>query len=154
MAQRQCCSTNPAVALLERFFYWWGCSVASHPWRVISATLAFTVISSLGMSYFGGVVSLSKIDMRFYKQGPDSIGKKFSRKSSWKSSRKSNLKRRHAPTTFSWIFYCNVLTGSSWGFSWGFFSQLNRAQILVSWFCPPKVDHENDWPYIWSALNH
>ena len=48
---KHCCKTNPAVALLERFFYWWGCSVASHPWRVISATLAFTAICSLGMSF-------------------------------------------------------------------------------------------------------
>ena len=48
-----CSKTNPAVSLLERFFYWWGCTVASHPWRVISATLAFTALCSLGMSFCG-----------------------------------------------------------------------------------------------------
>ena len=48
--------------------------------------------------------------------GPNSIGWKSSRK----SSQKSSLKRRYVQTTYSWFFYCNFLTGSTWWFSWWF----------------------------------
>ena len=38
--------------LFERFFFWWGCAVASHPWKVIAATLVITGLGSLGLLNF------------------------------------------------------------------------------------------------------
>ena len=35
---------------LERLFYWWGCIVASNPWKVILATLVITGLGALGLS--------------------------------------------------------------------------------------------------------
>ena len=41
------------VALrLEEFFYWWGCTVATHPLKVILATLVVTGLSSVGLLNF------------------------------------------------------------------------------------------------------
>ena len=37
---------------LETFFYWWGCKVASHPWKIILATLSLTGLTSLGLVNF------------------------------------------------------------------------------------------------------
>ena len=36
----------------ERFFYWWGCTVASNPWKFIAATLVITGLGSLGLLDF------------------------------------------------------------------------------------------------------
>ena len=38
--------------LYERFFYWWGCAVASNPYKVILATLLLTGLCSLGLLNF------------------------------------------------------------------------------------------------------
>ena len=38
--------------LYERFFYWWGCTVASNPYKVILATLLLTGLCSLGLLKF------------------------------------------------------------------------------------------------------
>ena len=40
------------VELLDRFFYWWGCQVALHPWKVILATIVIVCFSSLGLLRF------------------------------------------------------------------------------------------------------
>ena len=40
------------ASLFERLFYWWGCAVASHPWKVIAATLVITGLGSLGLLNF------------------------------------------------------------------------------------------------------
>ena len=40
------------VQSLQRFFYWWGCTVAQNPLKVILATLLITGLSLLGMLNF------------------------------------------------------------------------------------------------------
>ena len=40
------------IHLLERFFYWWGCRVASLPWAFILAALLATAFFSLGLLNF------------------------------------------------------------------------------------------------------
>ena len=41
-----------ASHLFERFFYWWGRTVASNPWKFIAATLVMTGLGSLGLLDF------------------------------------------------------------------------------------------------------
>ena len=43
------------IKLLEQFFYWWGCTVATHPLKVILSMVTFTGICSLGLLNFNAV---------------------------------------------------------------------------------------------------
>ena len=47
-----CGGSGQVIKLLERFFYWWGCRVASHPWKLILAALLATALGSLGLLNF------------------------------------------------------------------------------------------------------
>ena len=40
------------VHVFEKFFYWWGCTVAANPWKIILATLFVTGLASLGLLNF------------------------------------------------------------------------------------------------------
>ena len=41
--------SNGVISSLERFFSWYGCLVASHPWTAILICLAATVGGGLGL---------------------------------------------------------------------------------------------------------
>ena len=41
--------SNGVISSLERFFSWYGCLVASHPWTSILICLALTVGGGLGL---------------------------------------------------------------------------------------------------------
>ena len=45
-------SGGRVIQLLERFFFWWGCRVASRPWIFILAALVATALGSLGLLNF------------------------------------------------------------------------------------------------------
>ena len=41
-----------STRLLERFFYWWGCKVASNPYKVVLASALMVALCSLGLLNF------------------------------------------------------------------------------------------------------
>ena len=38
--------------VFEKFFYWWGCTVSSNPWKIILSTLLVTSLAALGLLNF------------------------------------------------------------------------------------------------------
>ncbi len=45
-------ASTACINLFERFFNWWGQTVAKHPWKVIFATLIITGVSLIGLINF------------------------------------------------------------------------------------------------------
>jgi predicted RND superfamily exporter protein len=45
-------ASKVVIRLFEKFFYFWGCFVATHPWKVIMATLVVTGLSMIGLVNF------------------------------------------------------------------------------------------------------
>ena len=46
------CSNWSVARMFDRFFYWWGCTVALNPWKIILSTLLVTALTSHGLHYF------------------------------------------------------------------------------------------------------
>ena len=77
----------------------------------------------------------------------------FTTLNSWKSSRKSNLKRRYVLTTNFLIFYCNFLTGCTWGFSWWFWCWIatqspSREVLRAKRKRAYRTDSQEWWPFL------
>ena len=66
-----------ASHLFERFFYWWGRTVASNPWKFIAATLVMTGLGSLGLLDFKAETNGWKMWL--------SEGSRYSLRQQWKS---------------------------------------------------------------------
>ena len=47
----------------ETFFYWWGCTVATNPYKVILATLLLTGLCSIGLLNFTSGTNCIKIGL-------------------------------------------------------------------------------------------
>ena len=46
------CSNWSVARMFDSIFYWWGCTVALNPWKIILSTLLVTALTSHGLHYF------------------------------------------------------------------------------------------------------